>query len=132
MTDLKIEPLKINRDGSFEIPGLTGQTTQDFRYLKYIGAPELAERLGGKLDPQAGLTDAEIQALAACTNYAQFRMTCDAIKHRRGGCYPSDWWQKMLASGLHASIMKQIDHPGNQDFTAQTRELIYPLLMGSK
>ena len=42
MTDLKIEPLKINRDGSFEIPGLTGRTTQDFRLLKYIGAPASA------------------------------------------------------------------------------------------
>jgi len=104
----------------------TPQDTRNFKDLRYIAAPEIAKNLGGPLPREANMTPEEVLALAACENYAQFRATCDALKLRRGYDYPPDWYQKMVASGVHAALMKRFDAKQGT-FTEHTRKITDPL-----
>lgn len=46
------------------------------------------------------LTDAELEALSASKSEEEWNKICDDVKRARGGGYPPDWYQRVLASGL--------------------------------
>jgi hypothetical protein len=110
-SSLSIETIEINRDGSIkgDDPFEQSRRAMDFRSLLYIGAPLLVEKWGGNVAPSTGLQEQEIFTLTACENYAQYRMTCDAIKTRRKMAYPPDWWEKMMVSGLQNIMLAKFD-----------------------
>jgi hypothetical protein len=47
----------------------------------------------------------ELDALKHVKTGREWDNTCDAIKKARGGYYPPDWFQKVLASGLAAKVL---------------------------
>lgn len=49
------------------------------------------------------LEDKELEALAATTSEQEWNDVCDAVKANHGG-YPSDWFSKVILSGLMASL----------------------------
>ena len=46
------------------------------------------------------LTEAELHNLRNAKTEAQWNADCDAIKAARGGSYPSDWYAKVIQSGV--------------------------------
>jgi hypothetical protein len=48
------------------------------------------------------LTDAELKALKESKNEQEWNDACDAVKKARNGSYPSDWFAKVLLSGVAA------------------------------
>jgi hypothetical protein len=46
------------------------------------------------------LTDSEYASLENCQSDVEWNSICDRIKEVRGGIYPSDWFPRVLASGL--------------------------------
>lgn len=46
------------------------------------------------------ITDAEIEKLKACKNAVEWRIACDSIKGARGGLYPTDWFRKVVLTGI--------------------------------
>lgn len=70
----------------------TNRLAYAYRTLKYVMAPELAEEFGGPCDPTEPLNAKEREHFFNIQNYAQLRVFCDAIKHRRKESYPPDWW----------------------------------------
>ena len=51
----------------------------------------------------ATLTQVNIQALTTAANEQAWNDACDAIKREHGG-YPSDWWPRVMASGLADTV----------------------------
>jgi len=50
------------------------------------------------------LTDAELARLRACKTSREWGAVCDEIRRVRGGEYPPDWYEKMLATGEMAIL----------------------------
>jgi hypothetical protein len=50
------------------------------------------------------LTDANMTALEACASEEEWNSLCLAIKKEHGG-YPSDWFPRVLGSGMMKRIM---------------------------
>lgn len=46
------------------------------------------------------LTNEEFEALKNSKNQTEWADLCDKIKHARSGGYPSDWYVKIIMSGL--------------------------------
>jgi hypothetical protein len=46
----------------------------------------------------------EVAALYATANEAEWNRAVTAIQAARGGHYPPDWFEVVMASGLHAEI----------------------------
>lgn len=46
------------------------------------------------------LTDAEYRELVATSTEEEWNASCDRIKAARGGEYPSDWFPRMMVSGI--------------------------------
>ncbi len=51
------------------------------------------------------ITDTELQGLKDARTENEWNAQCHLIKARRGGEYPSDWYQQVIQSGLLASKM---------------------------
>jgi hypothetical protein len=49
------------------------------------------------------LTNNELQKLKDATSVSAWNQACDDIKEIRLGNYPSDWFQKVIQSGLISS-----------------------------
>ena len=45
------------------------------------------------------LTEAEIKAFEDAKSIDDHNAACDAVKSARGGQYPPDWYEKMIATG---------------------------------
>lgn len=50
------------------------------------------------------LTNDEITKLINTKSAKEWNAVCDLIKKSRGGTYPPDWWQKVIQSGLAATV----------------------------
>ena len=50
------------------------------------------------------ITEQELAGLKATKNEQEWNKVCDQIKAARNGKYPSDWYAKVMASGLAARI----------------------------
>lgn len=46
------------------------------------------------------ITDEELRRLESSKNDEEWNSICDDIKASRLGNYPSDWWVKVMVSGL--------------------------------
>lgn len=55
------------------------------------------------------LTPEELAEVDGIKTYAQHRAFCDKVKAARGGAYPSDWYEKMLASGKNDEVADRYD-----------------------
>lgn len=53
-----------------------------------------------------GITADELQTLRETTSSGHWNVACDAIKKAHGGRYPSDWFEKVLHSGLLNLVSK--------------------------
>jgi len=51
------------------------------------------------------LTALELGLLEQAASAKEWDEVCDLIKEERGGSYPPDWFEKVLASGLAADVM---------------------------
>jgi len=51
------------------------------------------------------ITETEIQMLEQCKSEQEWGNACDSIKKVRGGSYPSDWWPKVMLSGLANRVL---------------------------
>jgi hypothetical protein len=56
------------------------------------------------IDLDIDLEDQELDALKATKNEHEWNELCDAIKAKRGGHYPQNWYSKVIMSGLMASL----------------------------
>ena len=52
------------------------------------------------------LTPEELAEVDGIRTHAQHRAFCDKVKEARGGVYPSDWYEKMLATGKNGFRIK--------------------------
>ncbi len=50
------------------------------------------------------LTSSELTMLENCKSAREWDVICDQIKNVRNGAYPSDWWSKVVQSGMAARI----------------------------
>jgi hypothetical protein len=50
--------------------------------------------------PIENLTDAELARLEACKSDDDWNQACLDVKKAHGGGYPSDWYAKVIATGL--------------------------------
>jgi hypothetical protein len=57
------------------------------------------------------ITEEELNRLRNSKNEEDWNDACDAIKAARGGRYPSDWWPKVMQSGLSAQVAKNWGQP---------------------
>jgi hypothetical protein len=57
------------------------------------------------------LTAQELIRLMVTKSESEWSEVCDAIKEARGGAYPDDWFELMLASGLMRSIQQSWGTP---------------------
>lgn len=48
------------------------------------------------------LTDAELSALKSARNKKEWNQVCDAVKAARDGAYSSDWYARVILSGVAA------------------------------
>lgn len=110
--------------GTIEEAAASNRSAQSYRDLKYIAAPQLAEQLGGPCDPETLITDEEIKAIGGCETYAKLRMTCDALKHRRGGMYPPDWYKRIYTTDLYAVVMDRIGKEANGNFNNDVSKIL--------
>ncbi len=51
------------------------------------------------------ITDAELKMIEDCRSEQDWNNACDAVKRARNGQYPSDWWAKVMQSGLARRVM---------------------------
>jgi len=63
-------------------------------------------RKGEKKMDKLRLTDEEFKSLAATKSETEWNTQCSNIKRSRGGAYPSDWYHKVVLSGLMAKTIK--------------------------
>jgi len=61
------------------------------------------------------LTEQEITDLKNTKNENDWSDACDRIKEARGGAYPSDWWTRIMLSGLRARIASGWADPRGSD-----------------
>jgi hypothetical protein len=52
------------------------------------------------------ITEAELTKLASTNTEEEWNDVCDAVKKARNGGYPTDWFAKVMMSGLAAKVMK--------------------------
>lgn len=71
------------------------------------------------------LTPEELAEVDTIRTYAQHRAFCDKLKAARGGRYPCDWHEKMLASGRNDEIVRRYGSPG---FKIKTFDSVEELL----
>lgn len=71
------------------------------------------------------LTPEELAEVDEIKTYAQHRAFCDRIKKARGGVYPSDWYEKMLATGKNDEVTRRY---GTGGFQIKTYKNIEDLL----
>lgn len=90
--------------------GHAGVTLLDLGVSRLLGLPGFRETL--RMDGAEGrdmavenLTDGELQSLTTATTKEQWERLCNEIKGRRGEQYPGDWYEKVLAKGLHYRFM---------------------------
>lgn len=58
------------------------------------------------------ITEDELGELERCASSEEWNAACDSIKRRRGGQYPTDWWPRVMKSGLAARVMRKFGtHP---------------------
>lgn len=50
------------------------------------------------------LTNDELNLLESAKSDAEWDKACDIIRHSHGSRYPSDWYEKVIASGLSARV----------------------------
>lgn len=61
------------------------------------------------------MTEKEIERFEAMANgegplpYSALRRACDDLKMARSMNYPTDWWARVMKSGLYDRIMARID-----------------------
>lgn len=48
----------------------------------------------------ANLTDEEMAKLKATKNEQEWNAVCDEIKGARNGCYPPDWYPRVIIDGV--------------------------------
>ena len=53
------------------------------------------------------LTPEELAEVDEIRTHAQHRAFCDKVKEARGGVYPSDWYEKMLATGKNDEVARR-------------------------
>ncbi len=61
------------------------------------------------------ITDEEIASLKAVTSSDEWNDACTVIKATRDGAFPSDWWPKVIQSGLANNIFTSFG--GNPEIT---------------
>jgi len=54
--------------------------------------------------PMTNLTELEFNKLNTSKTALEWDATCDEIKAARGGRYPPDWWQRILAPGVPGKV----------------------------
>jgi hypothetical protein len=54
------------------------------------------------------IQEKEIKALESVKSLREWNEVCSKIKATRGGVYPSDWYHKMLRSGLMHRITSDL------------------------
>lgn len=72
------------------------------------------------------LTAEEMAMLDAVSTAEEHRVACDKIKDARGGDYPPDWYEKMLASGKNDRIIRR--YGGTPEFTIRSFKTVEDLL----
>jgi hypothetical protein len=50
------------------------------------------------------ITEEELTLLKNVKTAREWDDACDAIKGARNGVYPSDWWAKVMQSGLYYTV----------------------------
>ena len=50
------------------------------------------------------ISEQEIQKLKDAKSAAEWNAVCREIKSKRNGAYPPDWYEKVLGSGLMATV----------------------------
>lgn len=68
------------------------------------------------------LTPEELAEVDGIKTHAQHRAFCDKVQAARGGRYPSDWYEKMLASGKNDEVARRYGAGGFQIKTYQSAE----------
>jgi hypothetical protein len=63
------------------------------------------------------ITEAEITMLESCNNEREWDDACDAVKKARDGQYPSDWWVRVMKSGLATQLATKWNNPRAFDIT---------------
>lgn len=58
------------------------------------------------------LTPEELAEVDEIRTHAQHRAFCDKVKEARGGVYPSDWYEKMLATGKNDEVAQRYGASG--------------------
>jgi hypothetical protein len=59
--------------------------------------------VSGEENTMETITNEEIAKLEACKSEREWNKVCDEVKAAHGG-YPSDWWPKVMQSGLCARV----------------------------
>lgn len=57
------------------------------------------------------ITQEELDRLSNTKNESEWNDACDAIKKAHNGGYPSDWWAKVMQSGLAAKVAVKWGQP---------------------
>lgn len=57
--------------------------------------------------PDDLLTTYELMLLAECVNAYEWNRACDVVKNARGGNYPPNWFEEIMASGLMARVHRR-------------------------
>lgn len=52
------------------------------------------------------LTDDEFDRLLACRTEEEWNRMCDSIKAVRDGGYPTDWWPRVVKSGMMSRVSR--------------------------
>jgi len=63
------------------------------------------------------LTGAELKTLEACQTATDWSRACDAIKLAHGGGYPTDWYAKVIQSGMANRIAARWGSDAELHFT---------------
>lgn len=71
------------------------------------------------------LTDEELEEIEKIQTSEEWKALCLAVKGRRNGQYPPDWYPKVLASGLADRVLARFGED------AQIR-IVIPAKMGEK
>jgi len=50
------------------------------------------------------LTGDEMASLQACRSGHEWHLACAGVKAARGGQYPPDWWERVMASGVARAV----------------------------
>jgi hypothetical protein len=52
------------------------------------------------------LQDDELDSMKAASSEQEWNSACDAVKGRRHGEYPPDWYERVILSGLLANVRR--------------------------